>query len=96
MDFEHTGAQPDISELIEFAKTCQRVYPGPTNQLRLSHAGKRYESQKYVFGSLGRGFCRIFWNQHCATVAFRGTREIRGGWLRRDSVSPSISGASAG
>src|ERR1700687_458151 len=75
MDVEQGQLEPEIGDIIEFAKVCRRVYPAPVNQKTLFRAKKRYESQKIIFGSLRRGFCRIFWNQDCVTVAFRGTRE---------------------
>jgi hypothetical protein len=76
MDLLEGELEMRSDQLIELAKTCRSVYPGPTSQRMLYQSGKRYESQKYVFGSLGRGSCRVFWNEDCVAGAFRGTREI--------------------
>lgn len=66
----------NISRYIEFARICRAVYPGPTNHTYLTTSGVQFSSQRYIHGSFGRGFSRIFWNDDTVVVAFRGTREI--------------------
>ncbi|BCG79487.1 lipase family protein [Mesorhizobium sp. 113-3-3] len=61
---------------VELAKICRRVYPGPLNQRQLTIAGEPIQSQRYIHGSFGRGYCRVFFNEASVVVAFRGTREI--------------------
>jgi pimeloyl-ACP methyl ester carboxylesterase len=65
----------DIDRYIELAEICRAVYPGPLNHTRLKAYGARIQGQRYVHGSWGRGYCRLFWNQQTTIVAFRGTRE---------------------
>lgn len=65
-----------MSLALELAAICRSIYPGPTNQRGLTVFGKPLEGQKYVHGSLGRGFCRLLWNESHSIIAFRGTREM--------------------
>jgi hypothetical protein len=67
--------QSEIRHCYELMKISKAIYPGPTNQRILSFTDNAFVNQKYVHGSYGRGYCRIFWNQDTAVIAFRGTRE---------------------
>jgi pimeloyl-ACP methyl ester carboxylesterase len=68
-------------EPLELARICKKVYPGPLNHKALIISGLRIREQRYIHGSFGRGFCRIFSNDQSVVVAFRGTRERIDWWI---------------
>lgn len=64
-----------LSLCLEMAKISKATYAGPINHLLYKYDGIPFDGQKIVHGSFGRGYCRIFWNDHAVAIAFRGTRE---------------------
>lgn len=73
---------------LELAKICKAVYPGPIDHRKLRYNGISMDHQKIVHGSVGRGFCRIFWNSETVVFAFRGTREIFDWWISNIKMMP--------
>jgi hypothetical protein len=65
-----------MNKYLELAKICKSVYAGPINHKLLTIDNEPIQYQKIIHGSLGRGFCRLFWNDKKVVIAFRGTREI--------------------
>lgn len=65
--------------LLDLAIIAKRIYAGPLRHNILSIEEERFSQQRYVHGSLNRGFCRVLWNESSIVVAFRGTRE-RNDW----------------
>ena len=65
----------NLKRHLELAKMCKAVYGSPVRQDLLSYNDKKMSGQKIIHGSLGRGFCRLFWNDETLIIAFRGTRE---------------------
>lgn len=65
-----------LSFCLEMAKISKATYAGPINHRLYSYDGLPFNGQKIVHGSFGRGYCRVFWNEHSVVIAFRGTREI--------------------
>jgi hypothetical protein len=65
-DFQTLG--PDI---LRYLTICKATYNSAINHRHLG-----FTRQRIIHGVLGRGFCRVFWNQDEIVVAFRGTREV--------------------
>lgn len=60
---------------LEMARISKATYAGPINQRHYTYEGVPFTNQKIIHGSFGRGYCRVFWNNDAAVIAFRGTRE---------------------
>ena len=65
----------DADKWIELAKLSLASYASPINHKKMSFLGAAFTDQDIVHGSLGRGFCRVMWNDRSAVILFRGTRE---------------------
>lgn len=65
----------ELQTFLELARIAKAVYAGPTNQRLYPINGERLQSQRYVYGTFYRGFCRVMWNDDDIVVVFRGTRE---------------------
>ncbi len=65
----------DFTKYIELAKICKLTYASPINHKLFTIENVKIKEQRIVYGSYGRGFCRIFWNESYLIIAFRGTRE---------------------
>ena len=65
----------EFEKYIDLAQICRLTYLGPVNHKYITVGNERFEHQKIVHGSYGRGFCRIFWSESNLVIAFRGTRE---------------------
>lgn len=65
----------DFTKYIELAKICKLTYASPINHKLLTIENVHIKHQKIIYGSAGRGFCRVFWNESYLIIAFRGTRE---------------------
>lgn len=66
---------PEVDRWIELAKLSLAAYASPINHKKLSYLEAAFTDQDIVHGSLGRGFCRVLWNNRSAVILFRGTRE---------------------
>ncbi|MEO1701177.1 MAG: lipase family protein [Pseudomonadota bacterium] len=60
---------------LELAKISKAAYAGPINHRQYTLKGEPFTDQKIIHGSHHRGYCRVFWNDTYAAIAFRGTRE---------------------
>ncbi len=60
---------------LELAKISKAAYASPIFHKYHSYKGKPFDDQRIIHGSIGRGFCRIFWNTESVVICFRGTRE---------------------
>jgi hypothetical protein len=59
-------------EILRCIKICRAVYRGPIPYRDLLG----FTNQRIIHGVIGKGFCRVLWNDDEFMVAFRGTREI--------------------
>ena len=64
----------NIDTVIELAKISRATYADPIDQYKLTIDNKILTHQKVVFGAYNRGFCRVFWNNKNAIIAFRGSK----------------------
>lgn len=64
-----------LKKCWELARVSKATYAGPIRQSLYTYGNIPFEHQKIIHGSFGRGYCRIFWNEHTVVVSFRGTRE---------------------
>ncbi|WP_460097217.1 lipase family protein [Pseudomonas sp. S3_C01] len=60
---------------LELARVSKAAYASPIAHKYYSYKGKPFDDQRIIHGSIGRGFCRIFWNTESLVICFRGTRE---------------------
>ncbi|MBY8946254.1 lipase family protein [Pseudomonas sp. SH10-3B] len=64
-----------LKAFLELAKVSKAAYASPIAHKYQSYKGKPFDDQRIIHGSIGRGFCRIFWNTESVVICFRGTRE---------------------
>ncbi|WP_434568633.1 lipase family protein [Pseudomonas sp. Z3-8] len=64
-----------LKTFLELARASKAAYASPIVHKYHSYKGKPFEEQRIIHGSIGRGFCRIFWNTESVVICFRGTRE---------------------
>ncbi|HFX1080044.1 TPA: hypothetical protein ACIDZX_001607 [Pseudomonas aeruginosa] len=64
-----------LKTFLELAKVSKAAYASPIVHKYHGYKGKTFDDQRIIHGSIGRGFCRVFWNTESVVVCFRGTRE---------------------